>query len=163
MAGDCEGAMVSSAIDYGVEVLVPAAPGSGASRASCADQGAFSVPCGSPFVVVLLGVPRGRWTVELDGERSACQKAKAAVSSLGGRSPLCASCPGVVSGVVAFRHGWRYVTGVASHEQSFVLMDASASFHRKRSGSRFLEHEIMCSATVLAGASCQVSRKRFLG
>ena len=156
MAGDCEGAMVSSAVDPDVEVLGPAATGSQASRASCADLDLFSVPGGPPFIAVLLGVPRGRWTVELDGQQSACQKAKAAVSSLGGQSPLCASCPGVVSGVVAFRHGWRYVTGVASHEQTFALMDASATFHRKRSGSRFLEHEILFSARTPDGASCQV-------
>ena len=158
MGGNGEDSVVSLAAADGIEVVGRKATTSVACRANDARQAsAFSEPGGSPFIAVLLGLPRGRWTAELDGHSRACQSARAAVVSSSGQSHLRSPprSPGVVSGVVAFR-GWRYVTGAASHCQTFALVEACEAFHRRRSGHRFMEHEILLSAALLPDSASTI-------
>ena len=104
---------------------------------------------GSTCIAVLIGVPSGRWTPELDGQPEGCKEAREALAA-SGTFPLAADCPGVVVGVVAFR-GWKCVSGAASHAQTFALMRASEHHHARRSGHRFVEHEILAAAKMSPG------------
>ena len=131
----------------GVEVLHKRSSVPLASLAPAAQAAAFSERGGSSFLAVVIGVPIGRWTSELSGQQPACQIARASLSRLRGQFALPTDCPGVVAGIVAFR-GWRCVTGVASHAQTFALMSACQSHHSRRSGQRFIEHEVLASAQV---------------
>ena len=51
---------------------------------------------------------------------------------------------------IAVMRGWRCVFGEASHVDAFALIAASEAFHRKRSGQRYLEHEVVASALLQA-------------
>ncbi len=47
---------------------------------------------------------------------------------------------------LAVCRGWRCVRGAASHSDTYALMSASASCHRKRGDPRYLEHMIVAAA-----------------
>ena len=52
-----------------------------------------------------------------------------------------------VAGVAVVRK-WRFVRGAVSHHHVWDMVEACKAFHRFRSGQRFIEHEIIASATI---------------
>ena len=95
----------------------------------------------------LVGKLNGRWRPELHGEAKACKAARQSASKAAkdyNLAGLSADIDRVVG--VAIVRGWRCVRGAASHADTYALMKASEAFHKKRSGHRFLEHEIIDAA-----------------
>ena len=100
-------------------------------------------------LALLIGQPRGRWWPELNGPAKQCKDARDRVAKVAGNA-LSGQGADVLVGVVVVR-GWRFVRGSASHLDTYALMAASEAFHRRREGQRFLEHEIVASASVRGG------------
>ena len=144
----------ASAIESGVEVHVRKSSVAAVAVESVAQADSFSDRGGSSFIAVLIGQPRGRWTPELNCQQSACKDVRETLSNAAGEFPLSADCPGIVVGVVVFGQ-WRFVTGAASHAQTFALMKASEACHARRSGHRFVEHEVLAAAQMSAGSGCE--------
>ena len=51
---------------------------------------------------------------------------------------------------VAFLQGWSFVHDVASHEHTWIMMQASKAAHRRRGDIKFLEHRALASAPFIA-------------
>ena len=104
---------------------------------------------GGPLTfVVLLGQSGGRWWPELHGQAKACRDALAQVTRASGdgdgqERPTASAIVGV-----AVVRAWHCVRSAASHHDTYALMQASQAHHPRRSGERYLEHEILASARV---------------
>ncbi len=95
------------------------------------------------MLAFLIGQSRGRWWPELSGHARECKLAMARLqdaSVLASSSSLTPApqLEGDVVVGVAVMSGWHFVFDVASHLDTHALMQASAAFHRKRSGQVFL-------------------------
>ena len=100
------------------------------------------------FAVLLGQSGGGRWWPELHGQAKACQRAlarllKASGDGAGQQPPTDTAIVGV-----AVVRAWRCVRSVATHEDTYALTQASVAHHPKRSGERYLEHEVLASARV---------------
>ena len=155
------GGSAASAIALGVEVHVRNSSVAAVPVDSVARADSFSDRGGSSFIAVLIGQPRGRWTQELNSHQSACKRARESLSNVVGEFPLTADCPGIVVGIVAFGQ-WRCVIGAASHDQTFALMKASEACHARRSGHRFVEHEVMAAAQLSSSSGQLVADSAWL-
>ena len=99
-------------------------------------------------LVVLIGHPGGRWCPEVSGKSAQSQAVRGMLASASG-GELGERVDDSVSRVVgvAVVRGWRCVLGAASHADTHALMLASENEHKRRSGLRFIEHEVVVSAT----------------
>ena len=90
----------------------------------------------------------GRWWPELHGQSKACVGALAQVArALGDGAGEQPPTDTAVVGVAVVR-AWRCVRSAASRQDTYKLMQASMAQRPKRSGERYLEHEVLASARV---------------
>ena len=143
--GPCDAASSGSSSD---EVMLSATPSAPARRRAKRCYAELLDQYGPLTLALLVGQPRGRWCPELDGSAKACKVARAVVSkAVGDGDDVGALRPNadVLVGIAVLR-SWHCIRGAASHNDVYALVQASEAFHRKRTGQRFLEHEVVASA-----------------
>ena len=130
-------------------MIVPAEEGSRRGRRGRPGYSELLGRDGPLTFAVLLGQSGGgRWWPELHGQSKACVGALAQVArALGDGAGEQPPTDIAVVGVAVVR-AWRCVRSAASHQDTYKLMQASMAQHPKRSGERYLEHEVLASARV---------------
>ena len=131
-------------------MIVPAEEGSRSRQGKRGRRGYSELlgQDGALAFAVLIGKSGGRWWPELQGHAEACRGALAQVSrALGDRAGQQPPTDTAIVGVAVVR-AWRCVRSAASHQDTYALMQASMAHHPRRSGERYLEHEVLASARV---------------
>ena len=96
---------------------------------------------GLPVLGIVLGMPVGRWHAEFTADTSAGREASRLLChaiGVGGLSQLLSS-NAVALGMVVLQ-SWRFVHDIASHEQTWCMMEAVKAAHRRCNGMHVLEH-----------------------
>ena len=119
------------------------------------------VECDGPLKLALVvGQPEGRWWPELNDDAKACKAAYKHVSVAAGNG--FANWPLGTDRLVglAIVRGWHCILSSASHADTYALIQASEAHHKKRSGQRYLEHEVVAASTLqpFDGNSIHLSR-----
>ena len=103
-------------------------------------------------LAVIVGTPNGRWSAELSGKNNASKNALVLLKEALGGHLKTHSAEGQLEDraaalAIVVLEGWRFVLESASHAQTFALMKASQALHPQRSEMRFIEHNVIASAT----------------
>ena len=104
---------------------------------------------GPLVMVLLLAEPGGRWSPELAGGNAQCGALRQMGEQTRGHSDTVAARPAVVG--LAIVKGWHAVHRQATHDHTYALVQASEAFHRRRTGARYLEHEVVAAAQFRCG------------
>lgn len=113
-------------------------------------RGQHDVPVsdGPLTLALLVGQPKRRWGAEAHGGSLASQRLlKALTRAAGAYGAAISADTHFVAGVAVVRK-WRFVRGAVSHHHVWDMVEACKALHRFRSGQRFIEHEIIASATI---------------
>ena len=144
-----EASVASEVRNLGVEetIMFVDQPGQRSQRRRGRPSFQTMVKDGAPTVAVIVGKRGCRWTAELECGAGPCVALADRVGALLNESAdaSMASDGDDVKGLVVIRK-WHFVETTASHRDTYDLMSASSALHRKRSGQRFLEHEVLASA-----------------
>ena len=101
--------------------------------------------------VFLVGHDSGTWSQELQSGQGPCRLAKDEVIQASVGHPMASfSDQRMFIAGVAVMEGWHFVRGSTIEQRSFLLIEASNKHHTRRSGQRFLEHQVRAAATVEA-------------
>ena len=109
---------------------------------------------GPLLCVWLIGQPlRGaRWCAEVQhGSQASTALHRALVAVAGQAADALPADRAIVAGVAIVR-AWRFVRGAVSHEHVWMMTEACQRCHSQRSGQRFIEHEVLASATISAAS-----------
>ena len=102
-------------------------------------------------VVFVLGQRAGRWHLQTT---KAAMECKNLLSLLRACDVVERGQPATdyVAGLVVMR-SWHFVTQRASHEHTYALIQAELAASSRRSGQRFIEHEVIAAAVVHSSAA----------
>ena len=99
-----------------------------------------------PVLGIVLGMPVGRWHAEFTADTSAGREASRLLChaiGVDGLSQLLSS--NVVDRGMVVLQSWRLVHDVASHEQTWCMMEVVKVAHRRCNGINFLEHVVLAT------------------
>ena len=120
-------------------VTLPAVPAVPSPKCAKAKEGPVAL-------ALLMEESGGRWSAELGGSARACRDLRGLVGQHGQMHPARGGSVKVV-GLGVFR-GWRAVGSNAAHGQTHAMIAAAQKFHSRRSGSLFLEHELLAAVSL---------------
>ena len=102
---------------------------------------------GLPVLGIVLGMPVGRWHADFTADTSAGREASRLLCHAIGVDDLSQllACNVVALGMVFFSTSWRCVHGIASHEQTWCMMEAVKAAHSRRNAINFLEHMVLAT------------------
>ena len=101
-------------------------------------------------LAVLVGASGQRWSSELGVAKKECKEFRGRLEAKGISVQGEDAVGPTIAGLAVFRN-WRFVTQAAGSNDSFVMMQGSASLWPKRMGWRFLEHDVVASAELVSG------------
>ena len=101
-------------------------------------------------LAVLVGASGQRWSSELGAAKKECKEFRGRLEAKGISVQGEDAVGPTIAGLAVFRN-WRFVTQAAGSNDSFVMMQGSASLWPRRMGWRFLEHDVVASAELVSG------------